>query len=150
MTGIHRPYFEIRHQVGFEETNLVGNVYWVHYLRWQGRCREMFLAEKAPGVLEELRRGLALATVHASCDYFAELEAFDRVAVRMSLESVRQNRIRFRFEYLRLDGDEEDDGGELVARGIQEVACMRRQGEATVPVPVPPELLQALRPFEVG
>ncbi|HVR11545.1 MAG TPA: acyl-CoA thioesterase, partial [Thermoanaerobaculia bacterium] len=41
-------YFEYRHLVGFEETNLVGNVYYVNHLRWQGRCREMFLLEHAP------------------------------------------------------------------------------------------------------
>ena len=33
------PYYEYRHIVSFEETNLVGNVYYVNYLRWQGRCR---------------------------------------------------------------------------------------------------------------
>ncbi len=39
-------YYEIRHTVGFEETNLVGNVYYVNYLRWQGRCRETFLKDQ--------------------------------------------------------------------------------------------------------
>ena len=29
-------YYEYRHVVGFEETNLVGNVYFVNHLRWQG------------------------------------------------------------------------------------------------------------------
>ena len=48
-------YYEYRHVVGFEETNLVGNVYYVNYVRWQGRCREMFLLEHAPSVLDELR-----------------------------------------------------------------------------------------------
>lgn len=138
-------FFEIRHRVGFEETNLVGNVYYVNYLRWQGRCREMFLAEHAPGVLGELSHGLALATVHCSCDYLAELSAFDEVAVRMRLEHVRQNRIRFGFEYWRLG-----EGGEvLVARGAQEVAAMRRQDDGRlVPTPLPRELREALRPYE--
>ncbi|NUP02426.1 MAG: acyl-CoA thioesterase, partial [Nonomuraea sp.] len=44
-------YYEYLHTVGFEETNLVGNVYYVNYLRWQGRCREMFLKERAADVL---------------------------------------------------------------------------------------------------
>ena len=30
------PTYELRHIVGFEETNLVGNVYYVNHLRWQG------------------------------------------------------------------------------------------------------------------
>ena len=29
-------YYEHRHVVSFEETNLVGNVYYVNYVRWQG------------------------------------------------------------------------------------------------------------------
>ena len=61
-----RP-FEFRHTVGFEETNLVGNVYYTHYLDWQGRCREMFLRDHAPAVMDELSRGLSLATVRCSC-----------------------------------------------------------------------------------
>ena len=51
--------YEYRHVVGFEETNLVGNVYFTEHLRWQGRCREMFLKEHAPEVLaERLEQGL--------------------------------------------------------------------------------------------
>ncbi len=52
-------YYEYRHLVGFEETNLVGNVYYVNYLRWQGRCREMFLRDRAPDVLADIRADLS-------------------------------------------------------------------------------------------
>lgn len=136
--------YEYRHLVGFEETNLVGNVYYVNHLRWQGRCREMFLSEHAPEILAELRDGLALATVRCSCEYLAELEAFDRIALRMRLGGAVQNRIRLLFDYVRL----RDDGGEeVVARGEQEIACMRRQGGATVPTPIPEALREALKPY---
>jgi enediyne biosynthesis thioesterase len=135
--------YEYRHTVGFEETNLVGNVYYVNHLRWQGRCREMFLRDHAPGILDDLKQGLALATVRCSCDYFIELEAFDQLLIRMRLGEVVQNRITLRFEYFRLT----DRGEELVARGEQQVACMRRQGHETVPTPIPPELREALRPY---
>lgn len=135
--------YEYRHQVGFEETNLVGNVYYVNHLRWQGRCREMFLCDHAPEVLAELSAGLALATVRCSCEYLSELEAFDQVILRMTLGELRQNRILLRFEYWRSRGGEE----ELVARGEQEVACMRRQGDGMVPTRVPAPLLAALQPY---
>ncbi|HEY3492158.1 MAG TPA: acyl-CoA thioesterase [Solirubrobacterales bacterium] len=131
--------YEYRHRVGFEETNLVGNVYYVNHLRWQGRCREMFLQEHAPEILQELRDGLALATVRCSCEYLLELEAFDEVVLRMRLGEVVQNRITLLFEYWR--------GEELIARGEQQVACMRRQGNETVPTPIPPALRDALRPY---
>jgi enediyne biosynthesis thioesterase len=135
--------FEYHHLVGFEDTNLVGNVYYVNHLRWQGRCREMFLREYAPDVLEDLARGLALATVRCGCEYLAELEAFDEVVVRMRLGEVVQNRITLLFEYWR-KGEEEE---ELVARGEQQIACMRREAGKTVPTAIPASLRQALRLF---
>ena len=38
-------------------------------------------------------------------------------------------------------------GEELVARGEQQVACMQREGEQVVPVPVPTQLREALREY---
>ena len=135
--------YENRHIVGFEETNLVGNVYYVNHLRWQGRCREMFLREHAPGVLKDLAKDLALATVRCSCDYLHELVAFDEIVVRMYLASAQQHRLSMEFEYWR----QTSTGEELVARGKQEIACMRREGGQTVPTPVPQELSEALQAF---
>ncbi len=143
--GSTRAY-EYRLVVGFEETNLVGNVYFVNHLRWQGKCREMFLRDHAPGVLAELSRGLALATVRCSCEYFAELEAFDEIVVRMRLGGAAQNRLTLLFDYLRV----KDGGEELVARGEQQVACMRREGRSTVATPIPVELREALLPYGEG
>lgn len=135
--------YEYQHIVGFEETNLVGNVYYVNHLRWQGRCREMFLRDHAPEVLTELEHGLALATVRCSCEYIAELLAFDRVIVRMRLGDLYQNRITLLFEYWR----PRETSEELIARGEQQVACMRREGERMVPTSVPPALQTALRHY---
>ena len=135
--------YEYRHRIGLEETNLLGNVYYVNHLRWQGRCRELFLHEHAPEVLAELGGGLALATVRCTCDYLAELQAFDEVVLRMRLAGVAQNRLTLHFEYWRIAVA----GEELVARGEQQIACMRRDGDASVPTPIPAALREALRPF---
>jgi len=135
--------YEYRHLVGFEETNLVGNVYYVNHLRWQGRCREMFLRDHAPEILTELANGLALATVRCSCDYLAELEAFDQLVIRMRLGGVVQNRLTLSFEYWRQNGEDE----ELVARGEQIIACLRREGKRAVPTPIPVPLREALKPY---
>ena len=134
--------YEYRHIIGFEETSLAGNVYYVNHLHWQGRARELFLRDYAPGILTELERGLALITVRCSCDYLAELRAFDEVTVRMFLASTTQNRIAMRFEYWR-----EGEPRELVARGEQEIACMQRHEERLVPVAIPRVLRDALAPF---
>lgn len=135
-----QAYYEYRHIIGFAETNLVGNVYYTNYLSWQGRCRELFLHDHAPDVLEELQRGLALVTVRVSCEFLNELVAFDQVAVRMRLTAHAQNRATMSFEYWRL----KEDGEELVARGEQQVAAMRRQGEGMAPTPFPPSMQAAL------
>ena len=131
--------YEYRHVVGFEETNLIGNVYYANHVRWQGRCREMFLRDRAPEVIEALKHGLVMVTTRVSCEFMAELVAFDEVVLRMRLGELRQNRITMNFEYWR---DEE-----LVARGEQQVACMQREGEQVVPIPVPTQLREALREY---
>ena len=135
--------YELRHVVGFEETNLVGNVYYANHLRWQGRCREMFLHEHAPSVLQELQTGLCLITARCSCEYLAELSAFDELVIRMRLRALVQNRISLGFDYLRQGAT----GEELVARGAQELVCMRREGKQLVAAPVPAALREALRPY---
>ncbi|HEV2150138.1 MAG TPA: acyl-CoA thioesterase [Longimicrobiaceae bacterium] len=143
LSGAPSPAYEYRHVVGFEETNLVGNVYYANHVRWQGRVREMFLRDHAPEVADALREGLALVTTRVSCEYFAELSAFDELSIRMRLGGIAQNRVSMRFEYWRRGA-----GGEaLAARGEQEVACMRREGAALVPAPVPEALREALRPY---
>src|SRR2546422_10624449 len=135
--------YEYRHLVCFEETNLVGNVYYVNHLSWQGRVREMFLREHAPDILDELSRGLSLATVRVSCEYLAELAAFDEVVIHMRLGELTQSRITLLFEYWRVT----KTGEELIARGEQQVACLRREGNQLVPTPVPKSLREALKPY---
>lgn len=139
--------YDMPHVVGLEETNVVGNVYFVNHLRWQGRCRELFLREYAPEVLGELAAGLSLATVRCSCDYVAELSAFDEIVVRMFLADLTQTRLVLRFEYHRRRGGRE----ELVARGEQEIACLRRVADGPpVAAGVPEALRRALAPFQPG
>jgi enediyne core biosynthesis thioesterase len=133
-------YFEIKHVVGFEETNLAGNVYYVNYLRWQGRCREMFLKEKSPGVLADLQVDLKLFTINVECEFLGEITAFDELSIRMRLDDLTQSQIQLGFEYVKMvEGQERP-----VARGKQRIACMRGPNTRTVPTRVPEELRDAL------
>jgi enediyne core biosynthesis thioesterase len=136
-------HYEYRHIVCFEDTNLVGNVYYANHIRWQGRCRELFLRDHAPEVLGLLERGeLALVTLSVSCDYLGELVAFDEVLVRMTLEEQVQHKIAMRFEYFKQEGTSR----KLVAQGRQEIGCMARNPDSNklTPVPLPASLRQAL------
>ena len=139
-------WYEYRHVVGFEETNLVGNVYYVNHLRWQGRCRELFLRDHAPEVLAELADGLSLVTTRCACDYLAELTAFDEIVVRMRLGALAQTHLSLVFEYWRAASG----GEELVARGDQHIACMRRENGRLGAVPLPSALRDALEPYRTG
>jgi enediyne biosynthesis thioesterase len=93
--------------------------------------------------LAELDHGLALVTVRCSCNYFAEIFAFDEIVVRMRLADLSQNRIAMMFDYIRPGSS----GEEVVARGEQEIACMRREGDHFAPAPVPAALHEALRQY---
>jgi enediyne biosynthesis thioesterase len=93
--------------------------------------------------LDELANGLSLVTTRCSCEYLAELFAFDEVVIQMRLGELMQNRLTMSFEYFRINRDKE----ELVARGEQQVAFMRREADRMIPTPVPPGLREALRPY---
>jgi enediyne biosynthesis thioesterase len=117
----------------------------VNHIRWQGRCREMFLRDHAPSVLEQIASGLCLVTTRCSCEYLQEVSAFDQIIVRMRLGALAQNRMTLHFEYCRARSD--GDAEALVARGEQQIAFMRREGESMAATAIPDELLTALRHF---
>jgi enediyne biosynthesis thioesterase len=139
-----RPSFSYRHIVSFEETNVVGNVYFTRHISWQGRCREMFLRQNAPGILAEIARDLRLVTLRVSCDYFQELNAFDEIDVQMSLAHIRQHKLGLNFSYVKV----QDGPAAVAARGFQEIGCMRLADRGLVPINVPASLAEALKPFQ--
>lgn len=139
-----RPAFVYRHVVSFEETNVVGNVYFTRHISWQGRCREMFLKQNAPEILAELARDLRLVTLRVSCEYYEELNALDEIDVQMRLAHFRQHRIGLEFNIVKLS----PAGDSCAARGSQEIACMRATAGGLVPVQPPAVLSRALSPFQ--
>lgn len=142
-----REVFVYKHIVGFEETNLVGNVYFANIVKWQGRCREMFIQEHAPEVLKELYKDLSLVTVNVSAEFYKELFAFDEVNIKMALSEKVQNRVTMNFEYWRVL---EDGSEELVAVGKQQIASLRKIGEAYVASPLPESFDAALNDYQVS
>ncbi len=95
-------------------------------------------------MIDDLERGLAIVTTRVACDYFRELRVFDEVVLRMRAGALHQGRVTMLFDYVRaLAGG----GEELIARGEQQIAFMRRQGTSLVPERVPPSLAEALREY---
>jgi enediyne biosynthesis thioesterase len=139
------PAYEYRHAVAFQETSLVGNVYFSHYVLWQGHVREHFLHEPAPAVVELLRRReVAFFTANCSCEYRGDwgFSALDEVLVRMRLVKFRGGRMSLAFEYANAKAPDA-----IVAVGSQEVHCKARVGEGWVPAPFPAPLVLALKRF---
>ena len=136
--------YEYKHIVGFEETNLLGNVYFTNFFLWQGKCREMFLRDHVPDLLKDLGADLYLVTSRSSCDFFAEAFVFDEVVIRMSLVQLSQSRITMGFDYVRAKAGRED----LLARGEQQVVCMKRQGEKVEVAEVPAKIQRALKDYQ--
>lgn len=135
--------YDYRLIVGFQETNLTGNVYFSNHILWQGKCREMFIRDYAPEVLKEIEAGLSLITTYCSCEYFSEIQVFNEIIVRMSLKDFGQSSIHMEFEYWRVaDGKET-----MVALGEQKIVCMMRKEAGLTPAPIPSRLQTALTDF---
>jgi len=103
----------------------------------------MFLKDYAPWILKEFELGLGLATVRCSCEYLDEIRAFEEVVIQMSLAGLSQNRITLKFEYF----CDRDGIQKTVALGEQQIACVRYDGEQSIPVALPILLREALTSF---
>ena len=139
-------FFEYRFITTFEETNLVGNIYFANYVLWQGKCREMFLQEYCPDVIDAISSGLALITLDLSAQYVSQLHAFDQVVMRMSLEAQSESRLLMSFEYFK---EEADESLTLVCKGTQATAAMREQNGTMVPVHYPDSMLEVFEEYEI-
>jgi enediyne core biosynthesis thioesterase len=149
MPFVHGPQgiaFEYCFTTTFEETNLVGNIYFANYARWQGKCREMFLQEYCPDVIDQVHKGLALITLDLHLRYISQLFAFDKVIMRMSLGSMASSRMMMLFKYYKAIRG----GEELVCEGSQAMACMRADaGGRMVAAPIPESIFEVFNQFGV-
>ncbi|MCB5165625.1 acyl-CoA thioesterase [Streptomyces bambusae] len=144
-------YFEYRHTVAFAETDLGGTADFVQHLRWQARCRQLFLrgTEFGTAVGDDLdtgRSGLRLFTQHVECELFEAVAALDRLSVRMRVADIGHTQFDLTFDYVKGAGQ----GGVTVARGRQRIVCLRGPAGAPVPALIPDALAQALAPYAAG
>ncbi|OEZ54724.1 MULTISPECIES: thioesterase family protein [unclassified Duganella] len=108
-------HYEYRTFVGFEETNVVGNVYFSNYFVWQGKCREAFLRRYAPQVLDDFKAGYGMITKESSCVFHTEAFAFQDIVVHISLDKLSRTAVTMAFDYYR----EQDGELILLAQGKQ-------------------------------
>lgn len=135
-------YYEYKHIVLFEETNVVGNVYFANFIKWQGACREMYLKYNVPEIIDEVNKGeLLLITLHCSCDFISQLFAFDEVILGMTLDKITQNKIKMLFHYFK---EEKDGTKKTIAKGVHEIGFYRKVNDMVKPCEIPERLHEIL------
>jgi len=116
-----------------EESNLAGNVYYSHYFVWQGRVLELYLHERAPELFRPGQTDGELLCRYCDVDYLREAQPFDRVRVRLYVESVNACGATLNFEFWR---DRPDGSPQKLQVGRQEVLWVTRDA-AGRPVAAP-------------
>ncbi|MCY2996881.1 MAG: hypothetical protein NT168_02130 [Planctomycetota bacterium] len=94
-------------RVTFQDTNIVGNVYFLTFFRWQSECRDAWLRSAMPDVWDRLRTGDARLHVSNWSNRFED--AFgatigDRISVNLQAQSQDQDSVLLSMEVFRHDG----------------------------------------------
>jgi len=137
LPGAHVEVARDTFDTGLEDSNLIGNLYYANYFKWQGKVRDRFFYGLAP----ELFRGFGSSgeayVLNSRAEFLRDAMPFDRIVVAMSVTAVYQFGATFRFEYFAADGS---GGTRKLAVGEQDIAWVK-QGVA---VALPPAFVQAL------
>jgi len=114
-------------------------------LAWQGKCRELFLADHAPDALRRVaNRQLALQTTSASLEIHDLLPLFiDEVRVEMRLQAIKCGQMSVHFDYFA----RADEGEMRFATGSQRMSSKRCCETGIYPCPLPDDILHALESF---
>lgn len=94
-------------RVTFQDTNIVGNVYFLTFFRWQSECRDAWLRSAMPDVWDRLRTGDARLHVSNWSNRFED--AFgatigDRISVTLQVQDQDQDGVLLSMEVFRHDG----------------------------------------------
>jgi enediyne polyketide synthase len=99
------PVLEETIQTGFEDANVVGNIYFANYGAWQARARDRLLHAVAPDLLRDPKPAVFLHCLGTGTFHVREAVPFDKVLVQTFVTRIRERGIRLEFTYSRIDGD---------------------------------------------
>jgi len=115
-------------------------------LAWQGKCRELFLADHAPASLRAVAKGkLVLQTTLASLS-LVELPEFplEDIRVQLRLKALKCGQMDTRFDFF---AHGRDGRSARIAQGEQRMSSKRVANSQLAACPVPVDILDALRRF---
>jgi len=134
------PPFEHEVEVRYGETDQMGVVYHANYLLYFEEGRTKLMASLGLPYAEVERRGCALAVRKAALRYRSPARYGETLVVRTWIEAVGGASIAFVYEIVR------KAGGERVAEGSTELACVDLRSAARPVCMLPDELRAILAP----
>jgi acyl-CoA thioesterase FadM len=135
-SGAHVELARETFDTGLEESNLIGNLYYANYFKWQGKVRDRFFFGLAPELFRGFGAGGEPYVLNSRVEFLRDAMPFDRIVVVMSVSAVHQFGAALRFEYYATDGA----GTRKLAVGEHDIAWVRRG----VAVPLPQAIQTAL------
>jgi len=130
-------------QTSLEDANLVGNIYFDNYAKWQGRVRDMFFYEAAPHLYRGGAQSGELVCRSVRVSHIREAMPFDLIYVSMGLRAVYQHGVKLEFIYYRINSD---GSSEKLAFAEHEAVWVVRDGDGRPKAsPLPDELAEVLR-----
>jgi enediyne polyketide synthase len=124
-----------------EESNLVGNVYFSNYNKWQGALRDKYFYQIYPEIFKGTGQLGEWIPVRNSVHHLREAMPFDTILVEMSLAAKYKNGVKLFFEYFKLN---EDGIKQKLAYGEQDVLWVKRDDFGAVYPKQIPEKISAV------
>jgi len=114
--------FVYRPEITFEDTNLVGNVYFANFVRWQNECRNDWLKATDFHSYSQVFRGFKQWLVlEVDLQFHDPAGAIlgDAIEVEMTIQSIEDQSYRGVFEIRRVPQSESTGGSAILATGHQ-------------------------------
>ena len=144
------PAYVTRFPVGLDTCPRGAHFEALDLVRWQGKCRERFLTEHAPGMLSGVATGmLALHTNQVGYELIQDISPNPEGSVQLEMRMTElKSRLTVCFDYGLIRDPNQPASIEWFARGMQVLCCKRRTADHHFTACVfPAEMLRALRPF---
>ena len=144
------PAYVTRFPVGLDTCPRGAHFEALDLVRWQGKCRERFLTEHAPGMLSGVATGmLALHTNQVGYELIQDISPTPEGSVQLEMRMTDlKSRLTVCFDYGLIRDPRQPASIEWFASGTQVLCCKRRTADHHFTACVfPPEMLRALRPF---
>ena len=129
-------WFELGIVPTYDDTNSVGNVYFANYMRFVGKCREMFFAVSMPD-FDLKTTDFFILTKDFTHKFRREVVEFEPIVVRLRIEKYNRRFVTLQHEIL-------TEAGEMVGRGDQQLMFVSSSDYA--PLNIPAAVMTAFLP----